>query len=247
MKLPAMLAALGWLVSAALVALLASDLLGRVERIRADGRSDGPTSVMVMSAALFIAAEIVTAIGWVWWSVVALLNARRLIPLRASPLWPVAVYGGGPLLLVWSEGSTGGARDVVTLAGLLLIFAGHIGVLTSLRDSATRLGARPVQFSRLIWVPILVGVARVGVMLFVVDEVAPERQVLLCLATYSLSGLMMAYLVHDATSSFEHACRNTLLRRAAPADPGLPPPAVVAAALRQSWQPEPQGRRSRGR
>ncbi len=251
---PALLAAGGWLASAVVAVLVAPEVADRTIEIRS-GRP--PADAPLQLLALVVAPIVVAYLGWVWWSVAALVNARRLAPLSGSPLWPVAVYIGGPLLVVasawsagmagsagspgtaWSAGMAGSAgtsRDLALVAGVLLCTLGHLTVLVSLRSAAARSGARAVLFTRLLWVPIFAAPVRVACLVFVTGDWTVEEQVMLDLCLQMVLSLWMAHAVSEATTSFDRACRTTLARRTAGDGLTMPPAHLIATALRRSWE-----------
>jgi hypothetical protein len=245
---PALLAAGGWLASAVVAVLVAPEVADRTIEIRS-GRPPADASLQLL--ALVVAPIMVAYLGWVWWSVAALVNARRLAPLSGSPLWPVAVYVGGPLLVVasagsaWTAGSAGSAgsawtsgtgRDLALVAGVLLCTLGHLTVLVSLRSAAARSGARAVLFTRLLWVPIFAAPVRVACLVFVAGDWTVEEQVMLDLGLQMVLSLWMAHAVREATTSFDRACRTTLARRTAGDELTMPPAHLIATALRRSWE-----------
>lgn len=172
-------------------------------------------------------------LGWLWWTVAAAFNVRRVSPLSTSPMLPAVVYLGSPVLVLMGLGETGNARTGLLFGGLVLFGLGHIMVIASFREAASRIGASGEEFSKLLWLPLAGVVYRVFVSLLL--ELVPSwhsTNVLLALA--AIGGLFVAGMVVStwrATRSFERACHRLNTRNLG-AD--MPSVDLVAAALRRA-------------
>lgn len=178
----------------------------------------------------------VTYVGWLWWSVVACVNARRIRPLAGSPWLPVWVYVCGPLLLFGVRYLEAGlVRDAVLLVGALTVAYGHFAVIASLRSTARRVGAPTAPFTRLIIGPIVFPLLQFALALALAwdDDVARVDELTFVHALWTAFAVVMAAITWHAARAMEHACQSEVTRRQADQHT-LPSGDVVAAALRRS-------------
>lgn len=156
-----------------------------------------------------IVAAAAAYLGWLWWTVSAAFNVRRVSPLSTSPLLPLAVYVAGPIVVLMGLASDGPNRVPLLFAGFAWLGVGHVMVVGSLRSAAARIGALQDEFAKLLWLPM----AGVTYRLFVnvVIEFLPEAQrtTLVLFGLGTLGGLFVSGMVLStwrATTSFENAC-----------------------------------------
>jgi hypothetical protein len=159
--------------------------------------------------AILIVSCCVTYLGWLWWSVSAAFNARRLAPLSTSPWLPVGVYLIGPLIVLAGLDVDEDYVGLIVFCGCAWIGIGHLIVVASLRSTARRIGASVAEFSRLLWLPLAWTSYRlfVNTMLTFVDDSYKGPALLV-----TLGGFGALYLVATAVTtwraigSFDHAC-----------------------------------------
>ncbi|MCB1002221.1 MAG: hypothetical protein KDB40_23200 [Acidimicrobiales bacterium] len=175
-----------------------------------------------------------TYVGWLWWSVVACVNARRIRPLAGSPWLPVWIYVGGPLLLVGVRYLDAGLlRDGVLVVGAVTVAYGHFAVIGSLRSTARRVGAPVAPFTRLIVLPIALPFVQLALALVLSDDVARVDELTFLHALWTVFAVAMAAITWHAARALELACQSEVIRRRADQHT-LPSGDVVAAALRRS-------------
>ena len=205
---PALIATLGWVGAVIAQMLLLGALVPSFDL--GDTRN---FLVPLDESAWFGATTIVSAaaayLGWLWWTVSAAFNVRRVSPLSTSPLLPVAVYVAGPMITLAGLASNGPNRVPLLFGGLAWLGIGHVMVVGSFRSAAHRIGALGDEFAKLLWLPM----AGVTYRLFVnvVVEMVPQehRSTLLLFGLGTVGGLFVSGMVLStwrATTSFDNAC-----------------------------------------
>jgi hypothetical protein len=229
-RLPAAVAVTGWVVGAVASALMTLWWVGE-SRVGTDlDDADFPDNLIT----LMISGAVMVYLGFMWWASASCVNARRIRPLAGSPFLPIWVYVGGPLLAGASavvDRRSDLLGDLVLLVAGLTVALGHWIVVGSLRSTARRVGAATKPFTRLMWLPVAVPIARSVVIGLLGTRLEPDDAVTLQLATSPVLGLVLAAVLWHASRTFDQACRSDVIRRT---DHELPSGDVVAAALRRS-------------
>jgi hypothetical protein len=183
--------------------------------------------------ATLIVSGALTYLGWLWWTLSAAFNARRLAPLSTSPWLPTSVYLIGPLIVLAGLEADSEYVGLIVAGGCAWIGVGHLIVVASLKGTAGRIGASMTEFSKLLWLPLAWVAYRmfVNTMLTFVD--GEWRSAGLFIALGGISGLFLlglAAATWNATGSFDHSCHRLNTRSL-----GIELPSVdlVAAAIRQ--------------
>jgi len=183
-------------------------------------------------AATLIVSGVIAYLGWVWWSLSATFNARRLAPLATSPWLATMVYLVGPMIVLFGLDVDEDYRVLVIFCGCAWIAIGHIIVVASLRSTAGRIGASTNEFSKLLWLPLATVAYRFFVitMLTFVDDAWKKPVLLFALGAIGVLYLVgMAAATWRATESFDHACRRLNTRSLGLE---LPTADMVTAAIR---------------
>ena len=184
-------------------------------------------------AATLIVSTAVIYLGWLWWSLSASFNARRLAPLATSPWLPTMVYLVGPLIVLIGLDADESYRSLVVFGGCAWIAIGHLVVVASMRSTAGRIGASMDEFSKLLWLP-LAGVAyrmlTITLLTFVDDAWQKPGLLLAFGALGVLFPVGMVAATWRATESFDHACHRVNTRSLGLE---LPTADMVTAAIRQ--------------
>ena len=226
------LATIGWLGGVVATALLLAALVPFFE--------NGNTRNFKISldegawfGATLIVSSAITYLGWLWWTLSAAFNARRLAPLSTSPWLPTAIYLIGPLIVLAGLDADPEYVGLVVFCGCAWIGIGHLVVVASFKSTAGRIGASMNEFSKLLWLPLAWVAYRmfVNTMLTFVD--GSWRSPGLFIALGGISGLFllgMATTTWRATESFDHACHRLNTRSLGVE---LPSVDLVAAAIRQ--------------
>lgn len=185
-------------------------------------------SALEGAARLFANGWVVSAllvyVGLLWWMVAAAINARRISQLSVSPMTPLIVLVGGPVLIM--VGAAIHARPTstfesqewhdfvgtgVVLAGGLIVTLGHLILLASYRSTAERLGGARQPWSVLIWLPILGGIIQATLTLLVYPQLESDRIIVFVwLLSLALSAVLTVYYVLSmwrAMASFDAAVR----------------------------------------
>jgi hypothetical protein len=226
------LSTMGWLGGVLATVLLLIALVPTFEN-GDTGNFTIPLDEGAWFGATLIVSSVVTYLGWLWWTLSAAFNARRLAPLSTSPWLPTTVYLIGPLIVLAGLDADPEYVELVVISGCAWIGIGHLIVVASLKSTAGRIGASMNEFSKLLWLPLAWVAYRmfVNTMLTFVD--GSWRSPFLFIVLGAISGLYllgMAVATWRATESFDHACRRLNTRSL-----GLELPNVelVAAAIRQ--------------
>jgi hypothetical protein len=183
--------------------------------------------------ATVIVSTVVVYLGWLWWTLSAAFNARRVAPLSTSPWLPTMVYLVGPLIVLIGLDGEDPWVDVVVFCGLAWICIGHLIVVASFKGTAGRIGASVDEFSKLLWLPIASGVYRVCVNTLLANTDDQWRKPVLLFALGAVSVLFlvgMAVATWRATESFDHAVRRLNTRSLGLE---LPSADMVTAAIRK--------------
>jgi hypothetical protein len=187
-------------------------------------------------AATFVVSGLLTYMGWLWWSMSAAFNVRRVTPLGTSPWLPTLVYLGGPTIWFYGQNMTGNSASTVVFIGAAWLGLGHIAVIASFRNAAGRIGASTDAFSMLIWLPLASVSYRLAVMtaLEYIPESAQRAPLLLAFGAIGVLFLVgIAVSTWQATTAFDSACHRLNTRNLGA---GLPSVDVITSALRRAAQ-----------
>ncbi len=188
--------------------------------------------------AWFGATTIVSAtaayLGWLWWTVSAAFNVRRVSPLSTSPVLPIVAYLLAPIGLLAGLEMRGPNRVTVLFLAFAAMGVGHVMVVGSFRSAASRIGALSDEFAKLLWLPLAGVVYRLFVN--VVVGLLPDQwhTTMVLFGLGSLGAMFVCGMVLStwrATTSFEYACHR-LNTRTFGAE--LPSAGVIGDALRKS-------------
>ena len=181
-----------------------------------------------------IVASTAAYLGWLWWTVSAAFNVRRVSPLSTSPVLPIVVYLLGPIGVLAGLEMRGPNRVTVLFLAFAAVGVGHVMVVGSFRSAASRIGAQSDEFAKLLWLPLAGVVYRlfVNVVVGLLPEEWHTTMVLFGLGTIGamfVCGMVLS--TWRATTSFEYACHR-LNTRSLGAE--LPSVGVIGDALRKS-------------
>ncbi|MFN8022194.1 MAG: hypothetical protein U0Q03_11760 [Acidimicrobiales bacterium] len=185
----------------------------------------------------FVVSAAAAGLGWLAWTVAAAFNVRRVSPLSTSPLLPVAVYVLGPIVVLLGMASDGPERLPMFVGGLVWCGLGHLTVIGSFRNAASRIGAQADEFTKLVFLPMAGVTYRVFVN--VVVSMLPDdwRTTPVLFGLGAVGGLFVCGMVAStwrATTSFDEACHRLNTRSLGVE---LPPVERVSAAWRRTHQP----------
>ena len=206
------------MVVAALIAGLGSPLLlGMLERqghLEIDGRTltfdDHGRSVVTAAVAALVACSV---LGWLWWTMAAALNARKMARYSVSPLLaPVALAvmvgcGYAFARVTEQEVATDGAetkRFFVATALVIVAAIAHFGTLTAYRRTAGAIGASTMPWTVVIVLPWVVFGLNLLAQFFV-NAVGDSFLTVSALINLGFIGVQVL-AVHQAMTSFDRAC-----------------------------------------
>ena len=172
--------------------------------------------------------------GWLWWTVSAAFNVRRVSPLSTSLLLPIAAYLIAPVGVLAGLEMRGPDRVPVLFVAFAALGLGHVMVVGSFRSAASRIGAQSDEFAKLLWLPMAGVVYRVFVNV-VVGLLPDEWQTTSVLFGLGAIGALfvcgMVLSTWRATMSFEYACQRLNTRTLGSE---LPSAGLIGEALRKS-------------
>ena len=158
-----------------------------------------------------MAALTVYWLGWLWWTVAASVNQRRVHTFGTSPFTvPVSLAASyGIVSLPPSMGYTYRDLTAVMFAVVGLLFV-NLVALMSFRATAARIGADAQAWNRLMTVPFVSGALAWGC--FLASDALGTPLVVIGVCTLAVGVMITVTSLHHATRSWDDA---VALRRAA--------------------------------
>lgn len=163
---------------------------------------------------LALASIVTYALGWLWWSMAAALNAasssRWSVPVWSAPVGYVVSLATVAAAGAAQQHADSGSATVIVIVAAVVVAAAHFAVLRAYRRTAEAIGGSVAAWTRVIAVPLVaIGFSIIAAFLSsAIGDAVFER---VMQASWIVFYGFFAISLHSAMASFDRACRGAKL------------------------------------